>query len=168
MSLLQVDTRARTLTAFGHGIACEIGRSGTIGEAAKREGDGKTPIGDYPIRGILFRPGRVVPPSGLTLPWRWTRPSDGWSDDVADPLYNRPVTHPWPHSAERLQREDGLYDLIVILGHNDRPILPGLGSAIFLHCAIAGRPTAGCVAIAKDALLALLPRLAPGDRIAIG
>lgn len=156
-----VDTAARTLAAFGRIIPCAIGRSGAIAAADKREGDGMTPRGAWPVRAVLLRPGRVAPPPALRLPWRWTHPADGWSDDPADPLYNRPVRQPHRFSAEHLQREDGLYDVIVILGHNDAPPAPGLGSAIFLHCAIEGRATEGCVAIAKAELLGLLPYLTP-------
>ena len=102
------------------------------------------------------------------LPWRWLRPDDGWSDDVRDPAYNRPIRHPHAFSAERLWREDGLYDIIVVLGHNDAPPKPDAGSAIFLHCWRDGAPTEGCVAIARDDLLALLPLLHAGDVLEIG
>ena len=54
-------------------------------------------------------------------------------------------------------REDGLYDLVVILGHNDAPVIPGHGSAIFLHVmSPEGLPTAGCVALTRDHLLSVL------------
>jgi L,D-peptidoglycan transpeptidase YkuD (ErfK/YbiS/YcfS/YnhG family) len=158
---------AGLLHADGRSIACSIGRSGTIAAADKREGDGATPIGAWPIRGALLRPYRVLPPGGWHLPWRWLRADDGWSDDPADAAYNRPIRHPYPHSAEHLWREDGLYDLIVILGHNDSPVVPGAGSAIFLHCWRDGASTEGCVALPKDELLALLPQLAPGDTLTI-
>ena len=47
-------------------------------------------------------------------------------------------------SAERLQRPDRLYDLVIELGYNDSPPRPGAGSAIFMHVARPGlRPTAG-------------------------
>jgi L,D-peptidoglycan transpeptidase YkuD (ErfK/YbiS/YcfS/YnhG family) len=54
-------------------------------------------------------------------------------------------------------RADGVYDIVVPLGFNDGPIVPGRGSAIFLHVARDGyTPTAGCVALARDDLLAML------------
>ncbi|RVT92385.1 hypothetical protein EOD43_00125 [Sphingomonas crocodyli] len=167
MATLQVDTAALTLTApDGRVIPCTIGRSGACAGEAKREGDGCTPLGDWPIRCVLFRPGRAAPPPGLRLPWRWIRPGDGWSDGTDDPAYNRPVRHPHAYSAEHLERDDGLYDVIVILGHNDAPPVPGLGSAIFLHC-FEERSTAGCVAIDKGELLRILPMLAQGAVFAI-
>ncbi len=151
----------------GLSMPCTIGRAGASPAADKREGDGRTPLGIWPIRAVLFRAGRSAPPPGLRLPWRWMRAEDGWSDGAGDPEYNRPVRHPHGYSAERLVREDGLYDVIVILGHNDAPPVDGLGSAIFLHCS-EGRPTEGCVAVEKAALLDLLVRLAPGHAIEIG
>lgn len=167
MAELVVDTAARTLAAFGEVLPCAIGRAGVTPDAAKREGDGMTPLGSYPIRSALLRPDRVATPM-TRLPWRWLRPHDGWSDDPADPAYNRPVHHPHPYSAERLWRDDGLYDVIVVIGHNDAPPEPGRGSAIFLHCLHPdGTPTEGCIAIDRASLLRLLPRLAGDDRIVI-
>lgn len=164
--ILMVDTKMLTLTADGVTTPCTIGRSGATAAADKREGDGRTPRGRWAIRSALLRPDRVSPPM-TALPWRWLDPADGWSDDPKDPAYNTRVRHPHAFSAEHLWRDDGLYDLIVELGYNDAPAVPGKGSAIFLHCMIAGRPTAGCVAIDREALEALLPHLAPGDAINI-
>ncbi len=164
--MIVVDTSARRLTGAGLDVPCEIGRGGVVPAAAKREGDGATPLGDWPLRALLLRPGRAAAPAGIRLPWRWIGMADGWADDPADPAYNRPVVHPHPRSAERLWRGDGAYDAIVILGHNDAPPVPGRGSAIFLHC-LEGRATAGCVAVARDALLTLAGRIAPGELLRI-
>jgi len=166
---------AGTVTAFGGTIAASFGRTGAIAAAAKREGDGATPLGSWPLRAALLRPDRLPAPA-TRLPWRWLRPDDGWSDDPADAAYNRPVrlphSHspearlPHRHSAEAMWRDDGAYDLVLVLGHNDSPPVPGLGSAIFWHC-FEGRPTAGCIASARDDLWRWLPRLAPGDTVTI-
>jgi L,D-peptidoglycan transpeptidase YkuD (ErfK/YbiS/YcfS/YnhG family) len=69
---------------------------------------------------------------------------------------------PRPFSAEALLRDDDAYDVIVVLGHNDAPPVPGRGSAIFLHLS-EGRPTAGCIAVDRQDMLKLLPLLSPGD-----
>jgi L,D-peptidoglycan transpeptidase YkuD (ErfK/YbiS/YcfS/YnhG family) len=96
------------------------------------------------------------------------RPSDGWVDEPADPQYNRPVSLPYAASHEEMWRPDGLYDLVVPLGYNTDPPIPGRGSAIFLHIASPNfSPTAGCIAIARDPLLALLPMLGPGSTLTI-
>lgn len=154
--MIRVDTARRRLTGAGLDMPCEIGRGGAVPAADKREGDGATPLGDWRLGTVLLRPG-IAPPAGLALPWRWIARDDGWSDDPADPAYNRPVTHPHPFSAEHLWRADGAYDVIVTLSHNDPPV-PGHGSAVFLHC-FEGRATAGCVAVARADLLALLARV---------
>jgi L,D-peptidoglycan transpeptidase YkuD (ErfK/YbiS/YcfS/YnhG family) len=165
--VVRVDSTALALTGpDGVAVPCAIGRSGACPAADKREGDGMTPLGRWPIRTVLFRSGHAAPPAGMTLPWRWVRDDDGWSDGVGDPDYNRPVRHPHGFSAERLVRDDGAYDVIVVLGHNDSPRVQDMGSAVFLHCS-EGRPTAGCVAVEKDALLGLLATLAPGDVVEI-
>lgn len=167
MAELVVDTAARTLTAFGKSFPCAIGRAGATPDATKREGDGMTPLGRFPIRAALLRPDRIAAPV-TRLPWRWLRPHDGWSDDPADPAYNRPVHHPHPYSAERLWRDDGLYDVIVVIGHNDTPPVAGHGSAVFLHCRHPdGRPTDGCIAIDCASWLRLLPKLSGGSRVVV-
>jgi len=79
------------------------------------------------------------------------------------------VTLPYPVSAERMWREDGLYDALVVIGYNTDPVIAGAGSAIFLHIATPDfAPTAGCIAVAKEVLLRLLPVLSPGSTIRIG
>jgi len=162
-----VDGKAGLLYAGERTIPCSIGKGGLIAAADKKEGDGASPIGSWPIRGVLLRPDRVALPAGLQLPWRWIRPDDGWSDGADDPAYNRPVRHPHGFSAERLWRDDGLYDVIVVLGHNDAPAVPGAGSAIFWHCRRDGAATEGCLAIARQDLIALLPELRPDDLLRI-
>jgi len=151
----------------GRWTRCALGPGGVVAAGAKREGDGRTPLGDWPIRRLLYRPGRGPPPA-TAIPAQPLSPDDGWCDAPDDAAYNRPVKLPYPASAERLWRDDGVYDLIVILGHNDDPVVPGAGSAIFLHLA---RPdfsaTQGCVALARPDLEALLARAKPGDVLSI-
>ncbi|MGE4430589.1 MAG: L,D-transpeptidase [Sphingobium sp.] len=167
MSAVRVDTAARTLEFEGCLIPCSIGKGGACAASAKREGDGCTPLGVWPIRAVLLRPGRVEPAAMPRLPWRWTRSDDGWSDDVGDPAYNRPVHLPHAFSHERLQRDDAAYDIVIVLGHNDAPPVPGAGSAIFWHLQTraedgAPKPTEGCIAIARQDMERILPRLRPG------
>jgi len=149
----------------GGRVRAALGKGGL--SSSKREGDGATPIGVFPLRGLLYRADRLPKPhTGLAL--SAIEPGDGWSDDPADPLYNRPVPLPHPYSHELLWRADGLYDLVVPLGYNDDPPVPGLGSAIFLHCARPDYgPTEGCVAVAAPDLLHLLAGCGPGTRIEI-
>ncbi len=135
--------------------------------AGKREGDGAAPIGKWPARRVYYRPDRGTAPE-TGLPVIALKPEDGWSDDPAEPNYNRPVTLPCRGSHERLWREDGVYDLIVELGYNDDPVVAGKGSAIFLHVARPGyAPTEGCAALAQADLRAVLKRLGGGSVIEI-
>ncbi|MEE4351039.1 MAG: L,D-transpeptidase family protein [Pacificimonas sp.] len=163
---ITVDTGSRTLSWQGGRLPCLIGEHGPVPAADKREGDRRTPLGRYTLGTVLFRPDRTAPPAMMSLPWRWLSKADGWSDAAADPAYNRPVSHPHAHSAEHLWREDALYDIIVTTSHNTPPV-PGLGSAIFLHCTAAKSYTAGCIAVEKAELLALLPRLVEGCTLTI-
>jgi L,D-peptidoglycan transpeptidase YkuD (ErfK/YbiS/YcfS/YnhG family) len=71
-------------------------------------------------------------------------------------------------TADQLMREDHLYDVVLVLGYNDRPRVRGKGSAIFVHLGRDGlTPTAGCVALHRRDLLALLTQLRPGSSIVV-
>jgi L,D-peptidoglycan transpeptidase YkuD (ErfK/YbiS/YcfS/YnhG family) len=110
----------------------------------------------FPLRRVLWRADRLPKPD-TGLPCEPIGPDDGWCDDPADPAYNRPVKRPYAASHETMWRDDHLYDVVVVIGHNDSPVVPGDGSAVFLHLARPDRgPTAGCVAFARDDLLRLL------------
>ncbi|MDE0799966.1 MAG: L,D-transpeptidase family protein [Rhodospirillaceae bacterium] len=144
---------------------CALGRGGF--SRAKQEGDGTTPLGRFALRRVLYRGDRVTKPK-TGLPITALRHTDGWCDDADDPLYNQPVTHPYMANAERLWREDNRYDVIVVLGHNDNPVIVGAGSAIFLHVAAKYfRPTEGCVAMQHNDLIDVLSQCEPGDTINI-
>jgi L,D-peptidoglycan transpeptidase YkuD (ErfK/YbiS/YcfS/YnhG family) len=146
---------------------CALGPAGVVPATEKREGDGASPAGIWPMRRVLYRADRGPPPATL-LPVAPIAPDDGWCDAPRDLAYNQPVKLPYPASAERMWREDQLYDLVVVLGHNDEPPVPELGSAIFLHLAKPDfSPTHGCVAVARADLEALLRAARPGDAIEI-
>jgi len=135
-------------------LPCALGRGGR--SFRKREGDGATPSGVWEAVAVLYRADRVRRPQ-TALPARPLNPDDGWCDAVGDRNYNRAVRHPYPASAERLWRQDGLYDVIVVLDHNRRPRVQGAGSAIFMHLVKPGyRPTEGCVALSRRDLLLVL------------
>ena len=151
----------------GRRVRCALGRSGVARAEDKREGDGKTPLGQWPLRRVLYRADHGGAPE-TALETQAIMPDEGWCDAPEDPAYNRPVRLPYPASAERLWREDRLYDLVVVLGHNDEPVVPFMGSAIFLHLAnLDYRPTEGCVALRRPDLEALLRSSRPGDFLRI-
>lgn len=154
-----------TLRCGNREFPCSLGKAGVTDE--KREGDLKTPLGRFPLRRVYYRADRLDRPE-TDLPTEALTPEDGWCDDPAHNLYNRPVRLPFAGHHEKLWRDDPVYDLIVVLGHNDDPPVPGKGSAIFLHIArddFSG--TEGCVALARSDLIAVLAEAGPGSMIEI-
>jgi len=147
---------------------CALGKGGLVGEQDGREGDEKTPMGTYAFRRVFYRPDREDVPH-TSLPIRASSPSLGWCDSPESVYYNKLVQLPFAESHERLWRSTNLYDLILVIGHNDAPVVPGLGSCIFVHVAREGfTPTLGCVALEVRALRRLIRQIAPGDQLKIG
>ena len=152
------------LSFAGRTLVCALGRGGT--SVRKREGDGATPVGTF---AFLFafapRAGRV---RRSPLPLRLVGARDGWCDEAGDRNYNRPVPLPYPAGHERLMRDDHLYDMVVVPDHNMRGRVRGRGSAVFMHLARPGHtPTEGCVALSRDDMAWLWPRLRGGMRLQI-
>ena len=149
------------VTFDGMAVKAGFGRNGVVKAASKKEGDGKTPMGRWPLRQIYYRADRVsLPP--LALPCVAITKQMGWCDAPDHPQYNQLVPLPFADSHEILWRDDHAYDVIIPLGYNDDPPIAGKGSAIFFHLLHETRDfTEGCVAIAPDAMMAMLPRLTP-------
>jgi L,D-peptidoglycan transpeptidase YkuD (ErfK/YbiS/YcfS/YnhG family) len=164
-TIRDLEYRAGRLYWSGGSAVAAVGRSGV--RADKREGDGTTPEGIFPLLSIYYRPDRIAPPRSQ-LPVNALARDDGWVDDPGNANYNRLVSLPYPASAERMWRDDQLYDALVVIGYNTDPVVPGAGSAIFLHIATPDfSPTAGCVAVSRDVLLGVLPLLRRGSKITI-
>jgi len=146
---------------------CAIGKGGMTDAASKREGDGTSPIGAWEMRRVYYRSDKIeVPETGLQT--IVLSPHDGWCDDPSDPFYNRSIALPFSASHEKLWRDDDVYDIIVELGHNDNPPVPGLGSAIFLHVAKTDyEPTEGCIALNEKDLRSALAIAKPGSVLSI-
>ncbi|MGE0006346.1 MAG: L,D-transpeptidase [Parvibaculaceae bacterium] len=170
LSLIHVRARSAAardglLIAGSLRLPCKLGRAGR--RALKREGDGATPAGVWPMRRVLARQG----PCGWLrtgLPVRFIAPDDGWCDDPGDRNYNRAVRLPYAASHEEMWRKDHLYDVVVILGHNDRPRVRGAGSAVFFHLADPrGGPTAGCIAVSAKDMRKVLALCGPRTRIKV-
>ncbi|TVR08086.1 MAG: L,D-transpeptidase catalytic domain protein [Salinarimonadaceae bacterium] len=181
------DPRLGWLCAGHVRVRCALGRSGPT--RFKREGDGATPVGAFPLFGIFHRPDKGPRPRTV-LPTRPIAMRDGWCDAPRHRLYNRLVRLPFDASHEEMWRSDDMYDLVLDIGWNrgrgrERPFAPqrgrpraapsprkplkGMGSAIFMHLARPGySPTAGCVALDGAALRRLVPRIGPRTRLVIG
>jgi len=151
------DQRRAILQAGPLTLAAALGRGGRT--SRKREGDGATPISVMPILSAYRRGDSGLWPA-TRLPMRRTQPNMLWCDAVSDANYNRPVRSPFTPSHEKLQREDELYDICIVLDWNLRQRKRGCGSAIFFHIARPGySPTEGCVAISPRDMRRLLPHL---------
>ena len=147
---------------------CALGKNGLILAEEGREGDGKTPMGSFSMRRVFYRPDREETPM-TKLPVTPLSPSLGWCDDPSSTHYNRLVQLPFSGSYEKLWRDDHLYDLVIVIGHNDAPVVPGLGSAIFIHVAQEDfKPTLGCVALKAEALRHMLRLGEADDQLKIG
>ncbi|MEP7031868.1 MAG: L,D-transpeptidase family protein [Pseudolabrys sp.] len=153
------------LTAGPLTLPVALGRGGI--KANKREGDGATPRGTFHLRRLWWRASRHARPATL-LPVTRIKPDDGWCEDPTSRHYNRRISVPADSKADRLARQDNLYDFIIEIDHNTRPRVAGRGSAVFIHIARPGfMPTAGCVALDINVLRRLLARLGPRTKIMV-
>ncbi|HUN94655.1 MAG TPA: L,D-transpeptidase family protein [Bradyrhizobium sp.] len=160
------DPRRGWLTLDGRTVPVALGRGGI--KADKREGDGGTPKGSFRPRRLWWRADRHPRPR-TALPVRAIGPKDAWCENPRSRHYNQPVQLERDQDADRLRRDDRLYDFIIEIDHNTTPRVSGRGSAVFLHLARPDfSPTAGCVSMTKSAMLRLLERIGPQTRIVIG
>jgi L,D-peptidoglycan transpeptidase YkuD (ErfK/YbiS/YcfS/YnhG family) len=141
----------------GRTYPCALGAAGVT--TAKQEGDHATPVGAFPLRKLYYRADRLARPV-TSLDIHEIHRSDGWCDDPDNPCYNRQISKPFDGRHEDLWRRDGLYDLVIVIGHNDDPPVSGQGSCIFMHVMRPDfGPTEGCVALRLNDLLEIIPQL---------
>lgn len=158
-------TSATTLQWLDKTYDCRTGRGGI--RSKKVEGDGATPIGIFPIRQVFYRPDRVRP-FACDLETVSLTPVDGWCDDPTDPHYNHFIRTPYPTSHEVLWREDHVYDIILVIGYNDSPVVSPKGSAIFIHIMNENQtPTDGCIALERPDLIDLLAEITPTTQLVV-
>lgn len=85
-----------------------------------------------------------------------------WVDDPNSAYYNQHVegtkNADWK-SAEHLIESSPAYNYAVFIEYNTNPIVPGKGSAFFVH--VGYEPTAGCVSMPEDSMISLLKWLNP-------
>ncbi|TBL77843.1 L,D-transpeptidase family protein [Paenibacillus thalictri] len=150
-------------------IPVVIGRSGLAASGDdKAEGDGKTPSGQYAL-GPAF--GTKPPPAGIKLPYRLVGEDDYWVDDPTSDDYNRWVHYtgdPYTRWKSFELLANPLYPHAVIVQYNEQPVVPGKGSAIFIHqWKNENSPTQGCVAMSYDNLVRLIATLDPAKHPSI-
>jgi L,D-peptidoglycan transpeptidase YkuD (ErfK/YbiS/YcfS/YnhG family) len=94
----------------------------------------------------------------------------GRGPHVADLQHVRAVAcgaaPPFGGKSEALWQETTAYQHFAVVDYNADPVVPGAGSAVFIHDD-TGRPTIGCVSVAPPNLLRLLRWLDPSQAPAI-
>ena len=153
------------LTYDQYKVKCTVGKRG-IGYK-KKEGDFITPIGKYKIKYILYRKDRTKKIQSklrkITI-----KKNMGWCNDPKSKQYNKLINLPFNYSYEQLFKKENVYDIILVLNYNMRPIKKDKGSAIFIHVAKKNyRRTQGCVAVKKSDLLKILKEIKINTRVKI-
>ena len=145
-------------------LKCTLGKAG-IG-IKKKEGDNITPKGTYKIINIFYRKDRIKKISSKFQLIGITK-KIGWCDDPRSEYYNQLIKLPTEYSHEKFFRKDNIYDLVLVLNYNMRPIIKNKGSAIFIHVAKKNKKTAGCIALSKMDLITLIKKIDKKTKIKI-
>jgi L,D-peptidoglycan transpeptidase YkuD (ErfK/YbiS/YcfS/YnhG family) len=146
-------------------FTCALGKAG-IGEK-KREGDNITPIGTFKIVKIYYRSDRIKKISSKFGAIE-IKKNMGWCDDPNSQNYNQLVNLPSRYGHEKLFKKNNIYDIIVVLNYNMKPVIKNKGSAVFIHVAKKNyQPTQGCVSLKKNDLLKLLSKISKNIEIKI-
>jgi L,D-peptidoglycan transpeptidase YkuD (ErfK/YbiS/YcfS/YnhG family) len=154
---VHISINKKYLVYKNYKAKCSIGKRG-IGYK-KKEGDLITPKGRYRIKYILYRKDKVK--RILTkIKKIIIKKNMAWCDDPNSKRYNKLIKLPSSFSYEKLYRNDNVYDIILVLNYNMKPIIKHKGSAIFIHVSKSNyKKTEGCVALKKTHLLKILKQL---------
>jgi L,D-peptidoglycan transpeptidase YkuD (ErfK/YbiS/YcfS/YnhG family) len=144
---------------------CSLGKAG-IGKKEK-EGDKITPKGTYKIVKIYYRNDRVKKIFSDFKLFK-IKKNMGWCDDPKSKKYNRLVKLPSKYGYEELHRKDNIYDLVLVLNYNMKPIIKNKGSAIFIHIANKNyKKTAGCIGLKKSHLINIIKKIKKNTKVII-
>ena len=147
---MHIFIKNKKLIIHHYKVKCSIGKRG-IG-IKKKEGDQITPKGRFKIAQILYRKDRISNFKSKINKININK-SMGWCDDPRSKQYNKLINFPFKYSAEKLYRKDNIYDIILVLNFNLKPIVKKRGSAIFIHIAKRNyRHTEGCIGIHKKSM----------------
>ncbi|WFR97307.1 L,D-transpeptidase family protein [Rhizobium tumorigenes] len=158
--------RSRALVAFdGVVVPAAIGRNGRT--VRKREGDGATPIASMRLLSGFMRGDRLLTPATM-LAMRRIRPGMLWCDDPGHASYNTLVKAPFRAGHEEMMRDDGVYDICLVLDWNISVRQRNRGSAVFFHLIRPGfEPTAGCIAVSLPHMRRLLSHVGKGSIVRV-
>ena len=154
---MHISINKKYLVYNNYKAKCSIGKRG-IGYK-KKEGDLITPKGRYRIKYILYRKDKIKRIQ-TKIKKIIIKKNMGWCDDLNSKSYNKLIKLPSTFSYEKLYRSDNVYDIILVLNFNMKPIIKHKGSAIFIHVSKSNyKKTEGCVALKKTHLLKILKQL---------
>jgi L,D-peptidoglycan transpeptidase YkuD (ErfK/YbiS/YcfS/YnhG family) len=154
---VHISINKKYLVYKNYKAKCSIGKRG-IGYK-KKEGDLITPKGRYRIKYILYRKDKVKRIQ-TKIKKIIIKKNMAWCDDPNSKRYNKLIKLPSSFSYEKLYRNDNVYDIILVLNYNMKPIIKHKGSAIFIHVSKSNyKKTEGCVALKKTHLLKILKQL---------
>ena len=162
---MNIILKNRFLYFQNYKIRCAIGKNGISHK--KKEGDNKTPKGNFKFEYILYRRDRTLSIK-TTLKKKIIKKNMGWCDDPNSKDYNHLIRLPSKYSCEKLWLKENIYDIIIIINYNLNPTIKYKGSAIFLHIAKKKyQPTRGCLAINKKDMRLLIKKINKKTRLMI-
>ncbi len=146
-------------------VKCAVGKRGI--SKNKIEGDKKTPSGIFKFTKVYYRSDRIKKIQTSLRKVKIKR-NMGWCDDPRSNKYNKPIRFPFNFSAEKLFKSKSIYDILIVLNYNTRPVIKNKGSAIFLHLAQKNyKSTEGCIAVSKKDMRTLLKFIKKNTKIYI-
>ncbi len=143
---------------------CALGKNGI--SKNKIEGDKKTPAGIFSLGNVFYRKDKIKNLK-TKLKKIIIKKNMAWCDDPKNKLYNK-LIFTANKSKEKLFRKDNLYNIIIVINYNMRPVRKNKGSAIFIHLARRNySSTMGCIGLKKKDLLEILKSLKKNTKIKI-
>lgn len=163
--------------SVGDSAPCALGRQGlglgrglalTLPLPPKREGDGRTPAGLFPLAEAF---GYATPDAaktrGVRLPYVEVADRTACVTDPTSPLFGH-IVGPDKRGTvrqDRMYRADGANRWGVVIGHNRADVDPAAGSCVFINVRVAGGPpTGGSIGIPEAAAAGLVAWLDPAAR----
>tara|TARA_B100001758_G_C18293842_1_gene548512 strand:- start:337 stop:828 length:492 start_codon:yes stop_codon:yes gene_type:complete len=153
-----------TLNFDDFSIKCVIGKNGL--NKNKKEGDKSTPIGKFKLGPLYWRADKIEKPE-TNISCKKINKNMGWCNDINSRFYNKEIKVNKKIKHEKLFRKDYKYNLFLVIKYNDKKIIKGKGSAIFIHLTKNYKKTAGCIAVKEKDFLVMIKLLSKKSKIII-
>ena len=153
-----------TLNFDDFSIKCVIGKNGL--NKNKKEGDKSTPIGNFKLGPLYWRADKIEKPE-TNISCKKINKNMGWCNDINSRFYNKEIKVNKKIKHEKLFRKDYKYNLFLVIKYNDKKIIRGKGSAIFIHLTKNYKKTAGCIAVKEKDFLVMIKLVSKKSKIII-